>query len=149
MANLFSLLVGGDDSDPIKRQAMNQALSTQGGLWAKLGAYRSAIDGAPMLAERQQILRDAYTPEQKATRDFVTAPAFRVAQDKPASFDLETAQRRLVAMGDIGTAESLAKFQEAQRKALAANGVDWTGTLRDAVDDSGNPVLLGMTNRGP
>lgn len=148
MANLFSLLVGGDDSDPIKRQAMNQALSTNGGLWAKLGAYRAAIDGAPMMAERQQILREAYTPEQKATRDLVTAPAFRVAQDKPATFDLETAQRRLVAMGDIGTAESLAKFQEAQRRAATGGGDEAYFSPQFGFDQSGNLVPIQFSNRG-
>lgn len=147
MAGILGWLAGGE-SDPVKRQAMTTALSSPGGLWAKLGAYRAAIDNAPAMEEASQILRDAYTPAQKATRDFVTAPAFRVAEDRDASFDFDAAQKRFLGSGNIGMAEKLMELQQTQRKA-GGSGIDWTGTLKDALDEQGNPVLLGMTNRGP
>ena len=208
MAGIFSRLVGGED-DPVKRQAMTIALSSPGGLWAKLGAYRAAIEAAPMIEQRQRILREAYDPgkaEQAAfdvtgrnqldmaldvakqlkpsmgllpTRgaptiarpadapslvlessrniaqpgmdaDFLPQVERRVTQAaRGPSFDFDTAQTRLIGLGDYATAEALMKVRETQRKAAASGELDWTGTLRDAVDEAGNPVLLGMTNRGP
>lgn len=147
MAGLFGFL-GGSSDDPVKRQAMTAALSSPGGLWAKLGAYRAAIDNAPAMEEASQILREAYSPAQKATSDFVTAPAYRISEGRDASFDFDTAQKRFLGSGNIGMAEKLMELQQTQRKA-GGSGIDWTGTLKDALDEQGNPVLLGMTNRGP
>ncbi|MEN6404380.1 MAG: hypothetical protein ABFD94_20725 [Armatimonadia bacterium] len=148
MAAIWDLLTGGGD-DPVRRRAVTAAWNNPGNLWAKLGTYRAAVESPDMVGEDERIMREAFTPAQKKTVDLVTAPAFRVNEDRPASFDFDTAQKRLLAMGNLSAAEKLVKLQEDQRKAAGAGGVDWTGTLRDAVDDAGNPVLLGMTNRGP
>ncbi|HET8730479.1 MAG TPA: hypothetical protein VFM34_05150 [Moraxellaceae bacterium] len=101
-----------------------------------------------MLQQAQQILADSYSPEQKATRDFVTVPAYRVAEDKPAAFDFDTAQKRLLGMGALGLAEKLAGVQEAQRKA-ANGGIDESFFAPQfGYDASGNLVPLQFSNRG-
>lgn len=120
MAGLFGFL-GGSSDDPVKRQAMTAALSSPGGLWAKLGAYRAAIDNAPAMEEASQILREAYSPAQKATSDFVTAPAYRISEGRDASFDFDTAQKRFLGSGNIGMAEKLMELQQTQRKALGGD----------------------------
>lgn len=126
MAGLLDLLTGGG-KDP----AVAAFLSADRGLLNRLGAYAQAKQAAPILEQRRQILQEAYTPAQAervqnsplrlpSPGDESGIPALidRVTAAKPASFDLETAQRRLISMGDIGTAKELADFQEAQRKAL-------------------------------
>lgn len=123
MRGIFDIFSGKDDAaqEPVNDAAWNAFLSDGGGLLSRIGAYRQAKAMAPMMAERQQILRDAYTPAQRATRDFVTAPAFRVAEDRDASFDFDAAQKRFLGSGNIGMAEKLMELQEAQRKALGGD----------------------------
>ena len=71
MAGIFDLF--GKD-DPAREQAMTAFLADGGGLLSRLAAYRQAKASAPIVAERQRILREALTPGQAEEAQISVSP---------------------------------------------------------------------------
>lgn len=126
-----------------------------------MGAYAQGLQVRNALSElKRQQAQDAkdeeirnglmqfYRPAVGATNGVeVNSPeALRVGQPgQAAGYDYQGAADYLAGHARFEQGEALAKL----RKQFEPQLSEWTGVLKEAEDDQGNPVLLGMTNQGP
>lgn len=130
MTGLLDLLTGGSTNP-----ATAAFLSADRGLLNRLGAYMQAKQAAPVMAQRKQILQEAYTPAQDERTEygfeapqappndpadplgngFGSALGLRAPEQlrttkieaRPAAYDVDTAVARLRSIGDLDTADTL------------------------------------------
>lgn len=112
MAGLLDFLTGGS-KDP----AVAAFLSADRGLLNRLGAYMAAKEAAPIMEQRRQILREAYSPGQAEQAQISVAPS-----QSPVEQALKAASSPRPSMGLLPTAgaPTMARPADASPLVLAA-----------------------------